>query len=290
MWDDKSTAAFLQLQGPGLLYLTGAYNDPFWHFTLSVSLLKLHNTALHNTAPLHLTSPYNVPSVETEEGFTQSRPVAVVLLKASALWLVFPWTIRHFHPVAFSLSSSLASQDERDVQWMRLPTCQPEFNSWQMQDFLIIYCIWFSTLPQEGLKRDRELGGKGGEMGRKGTVGQCRWKWQGLRWRERWKRGGEEVTGGPGTRRDDVKREGRTERAECFLKKETFANFPPLLCCFFLNQCMKTLLFVLNRWEALLSRYSWHFTLCTDQCEQRKSDFYHSNRHWYSFNKPWEGD
>lgn len=80
-----STVAILFLQGVGLFYLSGAYNDPFWHFTLSISILKLHKAVLHNTAPLHLTSPYNGPSVKTEEGFTQSRPVAVVLLKANAL-------------------------------------------------------------------------------------------------------------------------------------------------------------------------------------------------------------
>lgn len=76
--------------GPPLASMNGlslsvTCNNPFWHFILSISILKLFKTALHNSAPLHMTFPYNVPSVETEEGFTRSRPVAVVLLKASAL-------------------------------------------------------------------------------------------------------------------------------------------------------------------------------------------------------------
>lgn len=177
-------------------------------FGISVSTLKPHNRAPHNTAPLRLTSLYNVPSVETEEGFTQSRPVAVVLLKTSTLWLVFPWTIRHFHPAAFSLSFSLASQDERDVLWMRLPACQSRFNSWQMQGFLIIYCTWFSILPQEGLKKARELGGGWGVL---------KWKWMtrsvstgvGGEVSGEEKAGrGEEATGGLGTRREMTWRGG----------------------------------------------------------------------------------
>ena len=141
---------------PRRLSLSGAYNDPFWHFALSVSILKLHNTA-----PLHLTSPYNVPSVETEEGFTKSRPVAVVLLKASALWLDFPEPFDIFtqSPSPSPFFSGF-HKDERDVQSMCLPACQSEFNSWQMQGFLVMCCIWFSMLPLEDLRKAKELGGK----------------------------------------------------------------------------------------------------------------------------------
>lgn len=41
-------------------------------------------------------------------------------------------------------------------------------------------------------------------------------------------RRGEGVTGGPGTRRNDVKREGRIESTESFIKKKVFFhNFSP---------------------------------------------------------------
>lgn len=52
-------------------FLLVSYNDPFGHFKLSISILKLHNTALHDAALLHLTSSYNVPSVETEGIYTE---------------------------------------------------------------------------------------------------------------------------------------------------------------------------------------------------------------------------
>lgn len=71
--------------------------------------------------------------------------------------------------IVFSLSHSTFSpscllpllhhRTTKIVQWMCLPACQSSFNPWQMQGVLIIY-IWFSTLPQEGLKKTRELGGR----------------------------------------------------------------------------------------------------------------------------------
>lgn len=64
--------------------LSGANNVAFWHLTLSVSTVKTAQQSL-TQQPLHLTSLYNVASVETEEGFKQSRPVAVLLPKTSAL-------------------------------------------------------------------------------------------------------------------------------------------------------------------------------------------------------------
>lgn len=227
-----SAAAFLWLQPVGLLYLSGAYNDPFWHFTISISILKLHNTALHNTAPLHLTSPYNMPSVETEEGFTQSTPVAVVLLKASTLWLVFPWTVRHLHPVAFSLSFSSVSlrRDERDVQYNKCTGPRVSLNLTPDRFRIFSYWVEFFNITSgrfkesKGAMRKKWLKWKGG-------VDKKRWggHWQ----RESLKRRGEEMTGGPGTRRDDVRREGRIESVEKLL--ETF--LPSSATSFTAQQC-----------------------------------------------------
>lgn len=97
-----------------------------------------------------------------------------------------------------------------------------------MQGVLIIY-IWFSTLPQEGLKKTRELGGResvekkmndtqgvdrsGGEVSGKEKAGRA-----------------EEATGGSGTRRDDVKRKVRTESVEYSIEKKKKKKQAFLLC------------------------------------------------------------
>lgn len=139
---------------------------PFGGFMRRVSILKLHNAALHNTAPLRLTSPHNVPSVETEEGFTQSGPVAVVLLKASALWLVFPRTGRHFHPVSFSR----AWRDERAVRWV--PACQSEFNYREMWVCPIMCCILVFNISSGRFKERPRVEGGVGEVIWKGMARQ----------------------------------------------------------------------------------------------------------------------
>lgn len=141
----------------GLLHLLGAYNNPFWHFALSISILKLHSRVLHNTAPPHLTSLYNVPSVDTGEGFTQSRPVAVVPLKAGILWLVFLWTVWHFHLVALSFSfSHFVGWNSFKINvtvwltvWLNLTADRFSFFFFSLS--LILYCIKFST--EEGLSK-----------------------------------------------------------------------------------------------------------------------------------------
>lgn len=65
------------------------FQFPFWNCTT-----QLYTTQLLCIWP----PPYNALSVETEEGFTQIKPVAVVLLKDSILWLVFPLDHLTFPP------------------------------------------------------------------------------------------------------------------------------------------------------------------------------------------------
>lgn len=105
---DMSILDFPCLQGLRTSFSWCTQWSPLAFYAFWLSILKLHSSAIHNTAHLHLTSVYNVLSVETEEGFTQTRLVVLFLLKASILWLVFLWTIWHFHPVAFSVSPSLS--------------------------------------------------------------------------------------------------------------------------------------------------------------------------------------
>lgn len=85
MVQHKCLGVFSVIQERALFICLRRTTIPSGIFHFSIFILKLHSTVLHNTAPPHLTSLDNVPSVDTEEGFTQSRPVAVVLLKASFL-------------------------------------------------------------------------------------------------------------------------------------------------------------------------------------------------------------
>lgn len=93
---------------------SGCKEEAYFHFVWceQCCLLASHALSFHHEnqsltqQPLHLTSRYNVASVETEEGFKRSRPVAVLLLKTSALWLAFSANSLTFRPSR--LPSSLA--------------------------------------------------------------------------------------------------------------------------------------------------------------------------------------
>lgn len=172
-------------------------SSPLATYTLSFHS-EPHNRASHNTAPLHLTSLYNVPSVKTEEGFIQSRPVAVDLLKTSALWLFFFFFFSLDHST-FPPSHLLLLLLYCIMGWEGWTTNALGWVSVWIQlltdagfFFLIKDCMWFSIIP--GFKNATEQGGE-----------EC---WTGRVRCSVWTEGGGEVSCGEKARRGGDRRFG----------------------------------------------------------------------------------
>lgn len=149
-------ASFLRHQGPGLLYLCVAYNDPFWHFTLSISILKLHNTALHNTAPLHLTSPLQCALCWDRRGIYTDQACGGGSAEGQHSLISFspgPFDISTQSPsppLPVSLHRMWEMHNKCDCLHVRL--------SWTRETCRIFRTKWFSILSRQGLNKAKQLG------------------------------------------------------------------------------------------------------------------------------------
>lgn len=139
--------------------------EAFFVWCIQWSLLAFCALSFHSETTQHSSSAFDLPLqcalCRERRGIYKEQASGSGSAEGQRSLIRFPWTVRHFHPVAFSFSFFLGlHKDERDVQSMCLPACQSEFYSWQMRGFLVMCCTWFSTLPWEGLRKAKELGGK----------------------------------------------------------------------------------------------------------------------------------